>query len=121
MMIPLDTYRTMVDQTSDVDDLLNLIEQIRKQRNEISRIHYKEAEKNRTELGIEVFDIQNLLQTGNTQDVADKVLEWGKQSGVAQMLAESKDFEKIMKEYQDLMEYSKKKCSSSIWSKNNDD
>ena len=41
MMIPLATYRTIVDQTDDLDELLQLKENIRKQRSDVRKAFYR--------------------------------------------------------------------------------
>ena len=125
-MIPLNTYTTMVDQTNDVDDLLELIEDIKKQRNDLRRKYYENRENILKKLDINSIDISSLIksysqnQQPNT-NIYSKIEEWSKQDGVVELQANTKSFENTMNDYKKLIQYASKKCSGLIWSNSNDD
>ncbi len=114
-MIPLETYRTIVDQTEDLDELLQIKENIRKQKYDVMRDFDRLLQE-----GIKTMtmpNIESLLQGGDVSKIANIVQEWGKQDGAQKMMSTQKDFNKTIVAYDELLKCVSEKCSKLIWGK----
>lgn len=117
MMIPIDTYRTIVDQTDDLDELLQLKENIRKQKYEVMKQFDRLHREIRETMTLALPDISSLLQSDNVGKLAKTVEEWGKQDGAKKLIATQNDFNKNILAYDELIKHVSKKCSNLIWKK----
>tara|TARA_B100000900_G_C20401125_1_gene642799 strand:- start:95 stop:454 length:360 start_codon:yes stop_codon:yes gene_type:complete len=114
-MIPLETYRTIVDQTEDLDELLQIKENIRKQKYDVMRDFDRLLQENIKTTPLP--DIQTLLQGNNVSQVANVVQEWGKQKEAQNMMSTQRDFNKTIVAYDNLLKCVSEKCSKLIWGK----
>jgi hypothetical protein len=115
-MIPIETFRTMLAQTNDIDELLELKENIRKQKHDIMKQFDRLLQENMKTMIMP--NIENMLQSGKVSQIANVVQEWGKQAGAKKMMSTQKDFNKTMVDYEKLIKDVSEKCSKLIWNKN---
>ena len=117
-MIPLETYKTIVDQTNDLNELLELKENIRSQKYDVMRDFDRMLQNSMKTMILP--NIESLLQSGDSSQVANIVEAWGKQAGAKKMMSTQKDFNKTIEAYDNLIKFVLEKCRKLIWETNDD-